>query len=67
MKNYMAIDQYGYTIHGLKNPRKDLMERCGINHASKMYTEYKNGRDIHSGYVIGRQWFTVYEVKPFKQ
>jgi hypothetical protein len=32
MKQYMAIDQYGRTEHGLTHPRSDLMNRCGVKH-----------------------------------
>ena len=38
---YMAIDQYGRTFHGLKHPRKDLMERLSNKHCSKMFVDKK--------------------------
>lgn len=65
-KQYMAIDQYGNTFHSLQHPRKELMQRIGINHTSKMFVEDKNGVAQHVGYVIGNHWFTVYQVLPFK-
>lgn len=61
--HYMAIDQYGQTFHGLKHPRKDLLERLGRKHASKMYVDGQDGKARHIGYVIGQQWLTVYQVK----
>jgi hypothetical protein len=66
-KTYMAIDQYGHTEHGLTHPRKDLMDRTGYRSASKMYQDCKDGSSKHTGYVVGYQWFTVYEVTPFKK
>lgn len=67
MKQYMAIDQYGQMFHKLRYPRKELMERIGIKHASKMYVDDKNGKAVHIGYVIGRYWLMVYEVKRFEK
>lgn len=60
---YMAIDQYGQTYHGLKNPRKDLLARLYRSHADKMYQD-PDGR--HVGYVIGGLWLTLYKVTPFE-
>lgn len=65
-KMYMAIDQYGTTYHGLKHPRKDLLERLGYASAKKMYVD-KDGKTYHTGYVIGGAWLDVYEVKPMRK
>ncbi len=66
--NYMAIDQYGQTYHGLgQHPRKELIERIGSGHVSKMYLDKKDGSVVHVGYVIGQHWLTLYEVKPFER
>ena len=65
-KCYMATDQYGNTYHNLTHPRKDLIERIGINHADKMYSDTKEG-SIQVGYVIGSHWCTVYEVIPMRR
>ena len=65
-KNYMAIDQYGTTYHNLgPHPRKELKNRVGSGSISKMYKETSQG-DYHCGYVIGSQWFTLYEVTPYR-
>ena len=64
MKHYMAVDQYNQTYHGLRHPRKDLLERLGRSKASKMYIDRKDGEAVHVGYVIAGQWLTIYEVKP---
>ena len=64
MADYMAVDQYGNTFHGLKHPRKDLMSRIGSKHADKMYVDLKSGGSRQKGYVIGKHWLSVYEVNP---
>ena len=64
MANYMATDQYGNTFHGLKHPRKDLMEKIGSKHVEKMYVDLKSGGSRQKGYVIGGHWLSVYEVTP---
>jgi hypothetical protein len=68
MSNYMAIDQYGQTYHDLgQHPRKELIERIGSGHVSKMYLDKKDGGSVQVGYVIGQYWLTLYEVKPFER
>ena len=62
---FMGIDQYGYHYDGLVHPRKDLMTRIGSKHVNKMYVDKINGKTVHCGYVIGRLWITIYEVKPW--
>jgi len=66
-KMYMAIDQHGNTFHGLKNPRKDLMEKIGVKHASKMYVDDTIGKAVHIGYIVGGLWLTIYEVIPVRK
>lgn len=64
---FMAIDQYGKTYHGLKNPRKDLLDLFGRKHADKMYCDGKDGKSYHIGYIIGGFWLSVYEVIPMRK
>jgi hypothetical protein len=69
---YMAIDQYGQTIHGLVNPRKDLMEKIGAYKAVKTYVDKRDGSMVHIGYALkvqgcGWLWFDLYEVTPFER
>jgi len=61
-KQYMAIDQYGNTFHGLTYPRKELCERLYCKHASMMRQE-PDGK--HVGYVIAGHWLRLYKVEPF--
>jgi len=64
MKNIMGIDQYGQTYHNPgKYPRKELLNRLGYKKADKIYKDKKDSSVVHCGYVIGRNWITLYEVK----
>ena len=66
--NYMALDKFGNTYHGLgQHPRKEQIERIGSSHVCKMYQDKKDGSTVHVGYVIGQHWLTLYEVKPFER
>jgi len=67
MKQYMAIDQYGQTHHGLTHPRKDLLEALGRRHADKMYVDTIKGKTFHVGYIIAGLWLSVYEVTPMRR
>ena len=66
-KQYMAIDQYGTTYHGLEHPRKDLCERLGRSHADRIFTDSKDGKTYHVGYIISGLWLRVYEVTPMRK
>ena len=61
---YMATDQTGTTIHlpATDFPRKALLERLGAKSARKMYVDRADNKTVHIGYVVGQQWFTLYEV-----
>ena len=65
-KTYMAVDQYGNTIHGLHNPRSDLLDRLGCSTCEKMYVDKKDGSSAHIGYIVGDSWYTIYEVIPWE-
>lgn len=39
---------------------KELKEKVGPGHVSKMYKDKKDGRCVHCGYVIGKNWLTRY-------
>lgn len=66
-KLYMAIDQYGTTYHGLRNPRKDLLEKLAAANCKKVYKENERGDIVHVGYYISGLWLTLYEVIPFEK
>jgi len=68
MKTFMAINQYGETLHDLgPHPRKELMERLDRRQARKIYVDTKDGTTLHIGYIIAGGWWTLYEVKPSGQ
>ena len=62
---YMAVGNYGTTLQltdAKKHPRGQLLKKLGASHAAKMYTDTKDGETKHIGYIIGGEWFTVFEV-----
>ena len=63
---FIATDQYGQDYHGLKHPRKDLLNRLGRQHASKMYRNTNDGRVRHVGYIIAGLWLEVRAVHVWK-
>jgi hypothetical protein len=68
MKWFMGIDQYGTTYHDLGvHPRKELLTRLGYKHANRMFVDKKDGGTVHCGYVIGRYWITLYNIKPYEK
>ena len=62
---YMAIGHFGTTIHMNnpdKPPRKQLLDKLGATHATKMYVDSSDGKTHHVGYIVNNEWFTIYEV-----
>jgi len=57
----LYIDQYGnkFAAHTVK----ELRAKVGMGGArvSKMYNDKKDGRTVHTGYVIGQHWLTAYQ------
>ena len=66
-KMYMAVGHYGTTFHGLKHPRKDLLERMGASRCEKMYMDDNEGKSFHVGYIVAGEWFSIYEVIPMRK
>ena len=65
IKTFLVQDQYGeLKILEGTSIRSLLTEYTGIKHISKMYIDRKDGSTHHIGYVLGRQWFNVYECHP---
>jgi hypothetical protein len=62
---YMARDQHGETIHmpNTKFPRAELLKRLGKTSATRLFIDGADGRPKHIGYVVGRRWFTILEVR----
>ena len=56
----LFIDQYGnrFYAHTVKELRKQI--GAGGSKVEKMYCDRKDGSTIHTGYVIGGHWLTMY-------
>ena len=56
----LFIDQYGnrFYAHTVKELRKQI--GGGGSKVEKMYRDRKDGSVIHTGYVIGNHWLTMY-------
>ena len=62
-KSYIAIGQYQKIfLWNTSAPRKDLLKMLYRKHADRIYNDSKDG-PVHIGYVIAREWFTLYELK----
>ena len=64
---YLGIDQYGNHYNINKFPRKELLNQLGRTKARKMFVDNKQGEGIHSGYVIGEHWISLYTVSTWKE
>jgi hypothetical protein len=56
----LFIDQFGQVI--LAKTVKELKEKAGSGKVSKMFIDDKSGKTFHVGYVVGRRWFTKYQL-----
>ncbi len=52
------IDQYGQWIWA--KTIKQLCEKCGRKSARKQYSDGKDGKSYHTGYIVGDRWFTAF-------
>lgn len=62
---YMAVGSRGTTHHltsTSRHPRGQLLQKCFMKHCDRMFSEDENGKAKHVGYVIGGEWFRIYEV-----
>ena len=64
-KMFLGVDQYGHCYPFLIHPRKELIEKIGVSHVSKMYVDKKSGEIAHVGYVIGGLWVELFEMNRF--
>jgi hypothetical protein len=47
------------------HPRGQLLKKLGYRSAHKVLVDGKDGPK-HIGYVVGTEWFTIYEVQDWK-
>jgi hypothetical protein len=67
-RRWLAVDQYGSHLYLIGNfPRKALLTRTGCRSARKVYRDKLDGRTIHVGYIVGGQWFDLFELLPFER
>ncbi len=52
------LDQYGQPVWA--HTVKELKEKVGPGRVFKIYTDKKSGGTVHTGYGVGRRWFTRY-------
>ena len=59
---YGSVHKLGTT----KYPRKALLTQTGYKHAEKIYIDKMDGTAVHVGYIVGREWYTLYNVTPWE-
>ena len=61
---FLAVGHFGTTVKLTepKYPRKQLLDKLGASSAVKMYCDTRKGEQKHIGYIIGDEWFTLYEI-----
>lgn len=59
----LYLDQYGNRIFA--RTLQELQQKAFGGKVSKMYSDTKDGRTLHVGYVIGKHWFSAF--RPFEQ
>lgn len=64
-RRFVGVDQYGHTYFLGPHPRKELTRLLCRSRIAKMYRDDKSPKGYHHvGYVIGKLWIEVFELKP---
>lgn len=58
-KSVLYIDQYGKPVWA--RTVAELRTKAGGGRISKQYEDRKDGRVVHTGYVVGHRWFTAFK------
>jgi len=70
-QDYLAEGHRGtrHYLYNTSHPRARLLDRCGRQSARKCYVDHdkKHGLVMHTGYIVGGEWFTLLIVRPFKE
>jgi hypothetical protein len=65
-RGYLALGQrWGSTLllgDPKKSARKQLLEHEHCKSCKKMYTDSLTGVSVHSGYIVGDEWWRILEV-----
>jgi hypothetical protein len=61
---YLAVGHRGsqYWLRS-ETPRKELMALADVKSAEKVYRDGPNGEAQHIGYIVDREWFTLYAIE----
>ena len=62
---YLATGSNGTTVFMFDpkaHPRRQLLAKLGASSVRKIYVDSKDGTTKHVGYIVGNEWFNVYEV-----
>ena len=62
---YLAIDERTgerLALTETTHPRKQLLAKLCRSHCSKIFCDTKDGTAKHIGYIVGGQWWRIYEV-----
>lgn len=58
-KSLLFVDQYGGTVYA--STVRELRQKAGGGRVAKMYQDKRDGGTVHTGYVVGRRWFTMFQ------
>jgi hypothetical protein len=66
---YLALGNQG-TVVNLTNPkrspRKQLLNTLNAKSCHNIFCDTKSGVPAHTGYIVGDEWFNIYEVHNWK-
>ncbi len=57
--SFLWVNQYGDVQWA--RTMKELKGKVGPGQVSKMYTDKNDGRVVHTGYVIGNNWWQKFQ------
>jgi hypothetical protein len=66
---YLALGNQGTIVHlaNLKrSPRKQLLNMLDAKSCRNIFCDTKSGAPAHTGYIVGGEWFNIYEVHNWK-
>jgi hypothetical protein len=66
---YLALGNQGTVIpltNPKRSPREQLLGNLGAKSCRNTFCDTKNGTPAHIGYIVGDEWFNIYEVHNWK-
>ena len=49
------------------HPRKELMDKLGYRSARRIYRDTSEGKTFHVGYIVGSEWFDLWDCTPHRK